>query len=123
MLTAFTAFGTVPGAYIAVGIIFLAGAAVTIWIRFFPRSGIGRRMTVATDMASFKGTQDGLRELVGHEGEAASNLRPGGFAVINGKRIDVVTQGEMVLRGSKVRVLRVEGNRVVVERVAPPQKT
>jgi membrane-bound serine protease (ClpP class) len=54
----------------------------------------------------------------GREGEAATDLRPAGTVVVDGKRIDVVTSGELVARGSKVKVVKVEGNRVVVKAIA-----
>jgi membrane-bound serine protease (ClpP class) len=54
---------------------------------------------------------------VGAEGEAVSPLRPSGIAHLNGKRYDVVTQGEMIDRGSRVKVIEVSGNRIVVKRI------
>jgi membrane-bound serine protease (ClpP class) len=113
MILGFAAFPQY-GAYIAVGILVLTGVVIVLWIRFFPRSYIGKRMTVSRDLASFKGTQDGLRELVGKRGTSASDLRPSGFASIDGQRVDVVTEGGMISKGRPVRVVRVEGNRVIV---------
>jgi membrane-bound serine protease (ClpP class) len=52
-----------------------------------------------------------------NEGITLSALRPAGIAEIEGQRVDVVTKGEMVGRGDRVRVTEVEGNRVVVERL------
>ena len=62
-----TGFAAFPGygTAIAVAIIFLIGIAIALWIRLFPKSRIGRRMTVSTDESTYKGTQDGLPELVG----------------------------------------------------------
>ena len=37
--------------------------------------------------------------------------------MINGKRVDVVTEGPFVERGSNIRVIEVEGARVVVRAV------
>jgi membrane-bound serine protease (ClpP class) len=51
---------------------------------------------------------------LGREGEAHTDLRPAGTAIIDGKKVDVVTAGEPVSRGRRVRVDKVEGNRVVV---------
>jgi len=52
--------------------------------------------------------------LVGKEGVAESGLRPAGIAVIGGNRYDVVTEGEYILPRSRIRVLRVDSNRIVV---------
>lgn len=117
--TSFAAFGPAAGAYAAVGIVFLLALVIALWIRIFPRSPFGRRMTVSGDLRDSKGTQNGLADLVGQEGEALSDLRPGGFALIGGRRIDVITQGEMIAKGDSLRVSSVSGNRVIVTSTAP----
>jgi membrane-bound serine protease (ClpP class) len=43
-----------------------------------------------------------------------TELRPAGVVAIDGRRIDVVTGGELVPRGTPVTVVKVEGNRIVV---------
>jgi membrane-bound serine protease (ClpP class) len=53
-------------------------------------------------------------ELLEKTGTALTPLRPAGTAVIDGKRVDVVTEGQMIERGTPVRVIAVEGMRVVV---------
>jgi membrane-bound serine protease (ClpP class) len=119
VVTGFLAFPGLGG-LIAVGIVALVGVALIAWIRYFPGSAIGRRMTVAENLSLSKGTQEGLRDLLGKEGVAASSLHPSGFATIDGRRVDVVTRGEMIARGEPVRVVHVESNRVVVIAAAPP---
>ena len=47
-------------------------------------------------------------------GAALTLLRPSGTAVINGHRVDVVTEGAMIERNAPVQVVAVEGMRVVV---------
>lgn len=48
------------------------------------------------------------------EGEAHTDLRPAGIVLIDGAKVDVVTSGEQVEKGRRVRVVKVEGNRIVV---------
>ena len=48
------------------------------------------------------------------EGHAESPLRPAGYAIINGRQVDVVTEGNMIEKGEKLKVVKVEGSRVVV---------
>lgn len=54
---------------------------------------------------------------MGKEGEAQTELRPAGMVLVEGKKIDVVTAGELVERGKRVRVVKVEGNRIVVKAI------
>jgi len=105
------------GLYVAVGILILVGVAIFLWIKLFPNSRMGRKMTVMHDMSSSKATEDGLAALLGKEGEALSELRPAGFALIEGRRVDVVAEGRMIATGTKVRVIEVEGNRVIVAKI------
>jgi membrane-bound serine protease (ClpP class) len=44
-------------------------------------------------------------------------LRPAGSAEFNGKRVDVVADWEYIEKGKKIKVLRVEGIKVVVKEV------
>lgn len=62
--------------------------------------------------AALVGTYD---HLLGTRGVAASDLRPAGVARFEGRRIDVVTQGDFIPAGTAIEVLRVEGNRVTVQ--------
>jgi len=63
-----------------------------------------------------------LTALVGRTGKAATVLRPAGVMDVDGERIDVVTEGEFVELGTPVRVLYVQGNRVVVAAETGPQR-
>jgi membrane-bound serine protease (ClpP class) len=58
------------------------------------------------------------QSLIGLEGVAYSDLRPGGSAYIDGRKIDVVTQGDYIPRQTEIRVIDVHGNRIVVEDIS-----
>lgn len=53
-------------------------------------------------------------DLVGRTGTALSPLRPAGTAMIDGRRVDVTTEGEFIEAQETVQVLRASGSRVVV---------
>ena len=98
---------------VAIGIFFLA-------IKVFPHSPLGKRMILASNERRDEGysaASDKLDELLGTSGVAVSVLRPAGVADFDGLRMDVVTEGEFVENGQPIKVIRVDGNRVVVERV------
>ena len=57
-----------------------------------------------------------MEDLLGKEGEAVSQLRPSGVALIDGKRRSVVTRGEMLEKGTAVKVIEVTGSRIVVKK-------
>lgn len=77
------------------------------------------RLKHKTNLGDADATQPGLEALLHEQGQAETDLHPGGIARIGGRRIDVVSAGELIPRGSDVRVTAVEGNRVVVEQATP----
>ena len=56
-------------------------------------------------------------ELLHRTGVAITQLRPSGTAFINGKRVDVVTEGGLIDQGASLKVVAAEGLRVVVREV------
>ena len=59
-------------------------------------------------------TSIGLEDMVGKNGIATSDLRPSGWALFGDQKIFVVTEGEFVDKDQSIKVLSVDGNRVVV---------
>lgn len=58
------------------------------------------------------------RSLRGASGVAISDLRPSGFARIDGIRVDVISRGEYIPAGAPVEVIADEGYRRVVRQLA-----
>jgi membrane-bound serine protease (ClpP class) len=104
-------FGAKTGNLILLGV--LAGLVVGfwLWLKYFPDSRVAK-VFISRKVVGEIGTEK--PELLDQTGTALSALRPAGTAVINGKRVDVVTEGQMIDPGSPVRVVAVEGMRVVV---------
>lgn len=115
----FAIFPAGTAAVIAIGMILMVGIVIALWIKLFPHTGIGRQMTAMRDLKEAKGTEDKLADLVGKTGITRSALRPAGYVEVDNRRIDVVTQGEMIDSNTPVRITAVEGNRVIVEAVPP----
>ena len=56
----------------------------------------------------------GNEHLLGNQ--ALTTLRPAGTALIDGERVDVVTDGEYLPNDTEIKVVKVEGARIVVEK-------
>ena len=54
---------------------------------------------------------------LGKEGVALTPLRPAGTIDIDGDRVDVVTEGDFLATGTKVKVIGLDGTRIVVRLV------
>jgi len=120
MLVGFKAFGPSGGLLSSFIIILLSGVGIALWIRFFPRTAVGRHLTLSSSGKDFKSTSLELADLVGKEGVAHSTLRPGGIATIEGHRVDVIAEGSWIESGRRIRVLNVEGSRIVVRETGNP---
>ena len=73
--------------------------------------------TLRTELSSSSGfTSQSMEKeaYLGKKGVAVTDLRPSGVAVIDGKRLDVVSRGEYISRDAEVIVTSVSGNRIVV---------
>ncbi len=68
----------------------------------------------------YSSSRSGREELLGQCGQALTPLRPSGRALFGEQSVDVVTEGGFVERGMAVEVVRVAGNRVVVNEVDDP---
>lgn len=101
---------------VAIEVVFGIGVVVAA-LRWFPQTAAGRKMILASTQTGQRAHAGHGRELIGQEGVAQSILRPTGVALVQGKRLDVVAESGMIERGSPVRVVAVEENRIIVRKV------
>jgi membrane-bound serine protease (ClpP class) len=92
-------------------------------VRAVPQNAWMARLALASNQGPDYVTSSDFTDLRGQIGTAASFLRPAGIASIDGRRIDVLTEGEFIAQGTTVRVTRVEGARIFVEAVNLPSYT
>ena len=62
--------------------------------------------------------EKGMQELIGRKGVCLTPLRPSGNADFGGKRLDVVTSGEFISKGSYIRIESIENLRVLVREIS-----
>lgn len=62
-------------------------------------------------------SHDDRSHLVGKIARTSTDLRPAGIILINDERIDAVSDGSFILRNKDVKILEVEGTRVVVREI------
>ena len=110
--------GPATGAWTFVAAAVSSGVAVLLGARILPETPVTLKHTQGSDEGFVSGPE-GLARLAGKHGTSVTTLRPAGLVEIDGRKIDVVTEGEMVEAGTPVEVLRVEGSRVVVRTQRP----
>jgi membrane-bound serine protease (ClpP class) len=108
------------GFVIALGEIAAAVILLMVGLKRFPRSYVGKRIILGRSLdkkLGYIGT-DSFEELLGREGVSLTSLRPSGVALVDKRRLDVVSDGGFIEKGKRLKVVRVEGNRVVVREMA-----
>ena len=106
-------------------LLFLFSIAVSVTIliigfKVLPRTPVGRQLFLSGAQQRSSETVGDIptaEELVGKEGTAESVLRPSGTAMIEGRRLDVISDGEYIVPGAKVRVVEVDGLMIRVTQV------
>ncbi|MCL1916872.1 MAG: hypothetical protein FWG14_00940 [Peptococcaceae bacterium] len=79
-----------------------------------------RRFSLRSEQRNDEGyvaPDPGYQKYLHKDGHAMTVLRPAGTAMIDGDRLDVVTEGDYIGQGEAVRVVAVEGVRIIVGRL------
>jgi membrane-bound ClpP family serine protease len=100
-------------------ILAVLGIALT-FVLYSATKGKLSKTLVLTDSLNkeqgFEGTED-LNFFLGKEGKAITILRPAGTADFDGVKLDVVSESEYIQKDTKVKVIKVEGRRIVVREI------
>jgi membrane-bound serine protease (ClpP class) len=107
---------TGEGLRILVMSLFLSVIVIAFSFRFLRRSPLWSQIVLQyaeTRDRGYVGPGD-ASSLVGEAGVTLTPLRPAGMAEINGKRVDVVSEGGYIASGVEIKVVFTEGSRVVV---------
>lgn len=108
-----------PVAALGMTIIILAviAIAVSIALKSAAKGRLSKSKIILNHSESaaegYSATTD-MDVFLGREGIATTILRPAGIAEFDGVRLNVVTDGEFVAAGTRVRIEHVEGARILV---------
>ena len=94
--------------------------AFIILFKLLTNMNFWKHFTLGKRQQSNEGYNSANIELVTYmdkEGIALTPLRPSGAADIDGERVDVVSEGDFILKGQKIKVVYIEGVRVVVRAI------
>ena len=107
---------------VAQGLLFTAIAALIVLIfliigaRLIGKGKMPKKLVLKETNGGTEGfyAMEDYTSLMGKRGSALTVLRPSGIAVIEGERVDAVTRGEFIEKDAPLRVVEVEGGRIVV---------
>ena len=104
--------------FVAADLIFIP-VLVIVGLKLLARSPVTLRKTLSRKEGVSSQSSE-LESYVGTQGNAVTDLRPAGIAVINGKRVDVVTRGDYLEKDSAIIVTAVTGNQIIVRKKDEP---
>jgi membrane-bound serine protease (ClpP class) len=111
IIAGYAEYGTPTGHYILLGLLAFLVVGSLLWLKIFPETRFARLFISNKTVGNLGVEQPALLH---QTGTTVSLLRPSGMAMIGGKRVDVVTEGAMIEKGTAVKVVALEGLRVVV---------
>jgi membrane-bound ClpP family serine protease len=109
---------TVGFAFVAADLA-LIPVLVIVGLKLLARSPVTLRKTLSRENGVSSQSSE-LESYVGKQGNAVTDLRPAGIAIIYGNRVDVVTRGEYLEKNSAIIVTAVTGNQIIVRKKDEP---
>jgi membrane-bound serine protease (ClpP class) len=105
-------------AFTLVGLSLIVSAGLSaVILKTLPRTSLWDRVILSTEFTQTEGyasSPPGQDGLVGQRGVTLTYLRPAGMALVDGQRVNVVTEGTFIPQDTPVEVIATEGTRVVV---------
>lgn len=110
--------GDAAAVYLLAASLVLAMVVFAVILKRLPSSRLWEKLVLRDMETSTKGyvsVEDRLH-LKGKAGTVVTRLRPSGTALIEGQRIDVISEGGYIEIGESIEVMDVQGGRVVVRK-------
>lgn len=104
---------------VGIAIILATVTMVLLTIYVLPESKLMKKMILTTSNSNeegFSSHDQANEDLLGKEGVVHTTLRPTGVVIIDNRRLDVVTEGDFIEKGECVKVIEIDGMRIVVEK-------
>lgn len=105
----------------------LIPATIVFSFYLLPRTRFGKAAMATApkeeDVRPFVEEEAHLQSLVGRFGETLTPLNPGGLVTLDGERLHAESEGMMLERAERIKVIAIHGNRVVVRRTDEPEPT
>jgi membrane-bound serine protease (ClpP class) len=115
---------TTQGLITLIAVFVIIPIAGPVLLHLMPRTKMGKKLFLdaAAEDASVAAMPVNLEleQLRGRYGKTLSSLRPSGITEFDGRRVDTMSEGDMIAPGQWVRCIDVKAGRVVVRQVDRP---
>lgn len=116
---AFTANSLIQAFYMLMIVLAVLSVMFILFLRSASKGKLNKALVLQSAQkreAGYIGTED-LNYFLGKEGITTTVLRPSGTADFDGVKMDIVSESEFISLGTKVRIIKVEGRRILVREV------
>jgi membrane-bound serine protease (ClpP class) len=104
---------------ISVSVLVSSTLIILLTIYILPRSTIFKKIMLTTQNTNAGGFSSHVNndiDLLHKQGVAYSTLRPAGSVMVDGKRYDVVADGDFIQQGEAIEVTKVDGLKITVKK-------
>ncbi len=110
-------YGAMVGLGTTVAVLTLVGVAISVSLKSASSGRLSKSDLILNDTETPPSENADMQLLVGKEGVVKNTLRPVGTAEFDCGKLHVTSDGEYVSEGQKVRIVRVEGTQIFVNKI------
>ena len=110
-------YGAMVGLGTTVAVLALVGVAISVSLKSASSGRLSKSDLILYDTETPPSENADMQLLVGKEGVVKNTLRPVGTAEFDCGKLHVTSDGEYVSEGQKVRIVRVEGTQIFVNKI------
>ena len=108
-------YGPVAGLAVTLIALALAGISISVSVKSAATGKLSKSALILNEVTQPVEHEE-AEALTGKEGVTATVLNPVGIAEFDGVRLNVVSEGSYLEKGTRVKVQQVEGNKIVVRK-------
>ncbi len=113
VIATFVSYGATAGT-IALALLVVSGVlTLYFWMKQFHRLPFTRQLML-NDAVGIDAALQERQTLTGRTGLAMTDLHPSGRGDFDGRKIDVVTEGPQIAKGSKIEIVETRGPSIIV---------
>ncbi|WP_432402441.1 NfeD family protein [Wukongibacter sp. M2B1] len=101
----------------------IIGIIFTILLHSISKGKLPKNMVLSTSVKKedcYIGTSD-MKYFLNRQGRTLTKLRPVGTVDFDGVKLDAVSEGEFISKGTMVEVIKVDGRRIIVRKIQEKQ--
>lgn len=110
-------YGAMVGLGTTVAVLALVGVAISVSLKSASSGRLSKSDLILNDTETPPSENADMQLLVGKEGVVKNTLRPVGTAEFDCGKLHVTSDGEYVSEGQRVRIVRVEGTQIFVNKI------